>query len=79
VQSDQHQQPDAHGPEQFHIGLEKMPVAIDRLRSEKDLEVAHQMSDDEQKKENAAGGHDKLLAERRFEKAGVTAHQTLTD
>ena len=51
MQPDQHQQSDAHGPKEFHVGLEKVAVAIDRLRPEKDLQIAHQMSDNEQKGE----------------------------
>jgi hypothetical protein len=50
---------DAHRPEKFDIGLEKMAVAVDGLRAEENLQVARQVADDKQK-------HDKPVPAMRY-------------
>ena len=41
---------------------------------QKELEVADQVSDDKQKQQRTAGGHQKLPAQRRFEQSTNGAH-----
>jgi hypothetical protein len=42
MKRDDGQQRDAHRPQKFDIGLEKMAVAVDGLRAEENLEIARQ-------------------------------------
>jgi hypothetical protein len=44
-----------------------MRIGVNQVGRAEDLEVAHQMPDDEQKKQSTARSHDELHAERRFE------------
>ena len=61
VQSNDGQQADAHGPEQFHVALEEMTVAVDGFRPEKELEVPDHVADDKEEKQKAGDGHHKFF------------------
>jgi hypothetical protein len=63
MQPDHRQQADARGPEDFHIGLEEMPVTVKRFRAEEKLQVANHVPDDEEEQPSARDCHDELPAE----------------
>ncbi len=64
MQEDRRQQTDAHQPEQVAQPLQECSVTIQRFRPEKHLQVAGHVPEDEEKKRQAGGGHDELLAHR---------------
>src|SRR5258705_481750 len=72
----QNQKPDPRRPDQFIIALEKMAVAIDGLRTQENLQVAHQVADDENKQQESRHRHQVLLAQRRFEYVRNYLHET---
>jgi hypothetical protein len=57
VQDKHDQQNDARGPDQLGIGLQEMPVTIDCFFTEKDLQVAGEMADDEEEHQEPGKGH----------------------
>ena len=63
MQRGHHQQSESRRPENFLVGLQKVPVTIDDFRAEKKLEVAQQMPDHEEKQRAARDGHDVFFAE----------------
>ena len=64
MDEDRRQQNNARRPKQFCIRLQKVAVAIDRFRPQKNLQIARQVGDDKQHQYPAAGRHEKFLSHR---------------
>src|SRR6185295_13675643 len=67
-------QSDAGGPQDFLVRLQKVAVAIDGLRAEKDLQVSQKVADHEQKQRATADRHDVFPAERSIKKIRGNVH-----
>jgi hypothetical protein len=67
MQADHDQQPDSGGPNDLHVRLEKMAVAIDGLRPEKNLKITQQVGDNEEEHGTARDCHDVFFSERGVE------------
>ena len=58
VEHEQRDKNHARGPKQLQVFLEKVTVAVNRLRTKEDLQVARQVRDDEQEQHATGHGHD---------------------
>jgi hypothetical protein len=55
--------------------MQKFAIGVDPVRAEEHLEVPHHVRQDEEDQDEAADGHEILLAERRFDQMRSRIHQ----
>src|SRR6516225_3836383 len=76
MKADHNQQANARRPNQFEVALQKMPVTINRLGPQENLQVADQVSYYEKEKDKPGHRHDILLAQRRLDYMRNYLHET---
>jgi hypothetical protein len=69
---------EAGHPEQRPEAVQELAIAVDVIRLLKNLEVAHQVTDDEAHKDQACDGHEDLAADGGAEESSDKVHRGKT-
>ena len=75
VREDSREKNDAHQPEQRAEIAQMLRVSIDPLGAKKDLQIAEQMTDDEQDQNHAGDGDDHFSSDRGMVETGNGVHK----
>ena len=69
------QEADAHDPEERAEVVQELRVAVDLVRVSEDLQVAHEVADDERDQDQAGNGHQDFPTDRRAEERANKIHR----